>query len=287
MSRSALTIGVALAQARARIDAIDALYLLCFAIGQGRAFISAHPEQPLTQRETLLYETVVASRAMGVPVAYLTQAREFYGYPFFVDARVLIPRPETELLVDTVKAQLAATHDPTILDIGTGSGVIGITLALEVPKASVVATDVSKEALDVAIRNATALGLATSVPRRWEARLGALYAPVLGQRFAVIVSNPPYIAGNDPHLELGDLRFEPALALTDGSVDGAQTLRALVAQAPLHLLPGGWIWLEHGYDQADRVRACLTERGFTAVATRCDLAGLERVTGGQWGVQEK
>lgn len=281
MTRTA-TIGSALAAASARIDRVDAVYLLCFATRRKRAFLAAFPEQSLTTREDALFETLVASREMGVPVAYLINTREFYGREFAVDSRALIPRPETETLIEAALARwpagLAQDAAVTLLDVGTGSGIIGITLALERPGAVVLATDLSLAALDLAAENARRLGLAEP---RWRAAVGRTYEPVVNERFDFIVSNPPYIGGGDAHLVQGDLRFEPGVALTDGSDDGLGTIRQVVAGAMNHLKPNGWLLLEHGYDQAAMVRNLLTQAGFVDIFSAQDLASIERVSGGR------
>jgi release factor glutamine methyltransferase len=279
MTRAPATIASALTLASERIDRYDAVYLLCFVMRAKRAFLAAHGEQPLTAREEMLFETLVASRAMGVPVAYLINRREFYGRDFAVDGRALIPRPETESLITAVLATRAqqGSAPGRILDIGTGSGIIGITLALERPADCVIATDLSAAAIELAQANAARHGLA---PPRWQGRTGSLFEPVADQRFDVIVSNPPYIAADDPHLTAGDLRFEPSIALTDGSADGGDCLRAIIAGARDRLVAQGALWLEHGYTQSAMVQAALRAAGFQQVVSLRDLAGIERVTGG-------
>jgi release factor glutamine methyltransferase len=208
---------------------------------------------------------------MGFPVAYLVGSREFFSRPFAVTPDVLIPRPETETLVEAALSRLMPRA--SCLDLGTGSGVIAITLALET-KAAVTATDASAAALAVACGNAASLGAPV------EFLEGAWYAPVGGRRFDLIVSNPPYVAANDPHLAQGDLRFEPAAALCDGSADGLDSIRAIVAGAREHLAPGGSLLLEHGHDQGDSVAAILRDAGFLSPLSIPDLAGIPRVAGG-------
>lgn len=268
----------ALDQARQQIDAIDARVLLQHSTGMSRAALQAHPERTLDEATCTQFLALVARRAAGEPVAYLTGQREFYGRAFDVDDAVLIPRPETEHLVEAAARVMAGGHAPSVLDLGTGSGVVAITLALLVPQAVVTAVDASAHALAVAQRNARRLDAAVSwVQSDWFAALG-------GQRFDVIVSNPPYIAAHDPHLQQGDLRFEPHTALTDGSVDGLASVRHIIAGAPEHLKPGGWLWLEHGFDQAAAIQARLALAGFEHVSSERDLAGIERVTGGQFPI---
>ena len=218
-----------------------------------------------------------------MPVAYLTGRREFWSREFVVTPDVLSPRPETEILVEAAlkkcqtlfPAAEKVSDTFSVLDLGTGSGAIAITLALERPDARVTAVDTSASALDVARGNAAALGANVELVH------GAWYAPVAGRRFDLIVSNPPYVAANDAHLGQGDLRFEPAGALTDGSADGLDSIRAIVAGARDHLNPGGRLLLEHGHDQAAAVAALLREAGFASIVSIPDLAGIPRVAGGK------
>lgn len=232
----------------------------------------AHPEFRLSPTEWQELRTLAQRRAAGEPMAYLIGKRDFFGRSFQVDARVLIPRPETELLID-----LALSHLPVggrVLDLGTGSGAIAVTLACERPDAVVTASDLSPEALEVAQANATQLGAQVHfVESNWFASLDAAL-------FDLIVANPPYIAANDVHLDQGDLRHEPRLALSDGA-DGLNALRGIIQVAPLHLKPGGWLFVEHGYDQAEVVRKLLVDAHFMAVNSWQDLAGIERVSGGR------
>jgi release factor glutamine methyltransferase len=210
---------------------------------------------------------------MGHPVAYLVGAREFWSREFAVGPGVLIPRPETETLVEAALARLAA--DACACDLGTGSGAIAVTLACERRGARVVATDASADALAVARSNALVHGASVDF------REGSWFAPVAGETFDLIVSNPPYVAAGDPHLARGDLRFEPRTALTDGSADGLDSLRAIVAGAPAHLKKGGWILIEHGHDQAEACRGLLEAAGFADRLSIPDLAGIPRVAGGR------
>ena len=216
----------------------------------------------------------VARRAAGEPVAYLTGTREFYGREFMVTPAVLIPRPETELLVELALAHFAGQRGVRVLDMGTGSGALAVTLALEMDTPDVIALDRSREALWVAMANAAKLGASVSfVQSDWFGALG-------DEQFGLIVANPPYIAAADPHLVEGDVRFEPASALVAG-VDGLDDLRLIVAQAPDHLEAGGWLMLEHGYDQAEAVRDLLLTRGFEEVHSRTDLGGHQRISLGR------
>jgi release factor glutamine methyltransferase len=257
------------------LDRIDAQVIMAHVLGVNRAWIAANPMRILTESEDAKVDMLGVQRAMGRPVAYLLGSREFYGYEFKVDADVLIPRPETETLVEAALARLAPRD--TCLDLGTGSGAIAITIARQRPEGRVVATDASAAALSLARRNAEAHSCADRI----EFLAGSWFAPVGERRFDVIVANPPYIAGGDPHLARGDLRFEPRHALTDGSADGLDSIRAIVAGAPGHLKPRGWLLLEHGYDQAAAVRALLESGGFRELVSIPDLAGIPRVAGGK------
>ena len=272
-----LTIKAALEEATNAIGRVDAQVLMAHLLGVNRAYLAAHPMRVLTESEDARVDLMVAQRAMGQPVAYLVGRREFFSREFEVGPEVLIPRPETETLVEAaLKCRPGAGGGPiTLLDLGTGSGILAITLACERPDLEVTATDTSSAALELARRNAAALGA------RVEFLAGAWYAPVAGRRFDLVVSNPPYIAAADPHLAQGDLRFEPADALTDGSADGLDSIRAIVAGARAHLNPGGRLLLEHGYDQEPAVAAILAEAGFTDLVSIPDLAGIPRVAGGK------
>ena len=265
------TLKVALEEATAAIGRVDAQVLVTHALGVDRAYLVANPLRILTETEDARIDMLVAQRAMGFPVAYLTGTREFYSRPFAVDPDVLIPRPETETLVE---AALQSAFS-SALDLGTGSGIVAVTLALERPAARITAVEKSQAALALASRNAATLGATV------EFVAGDWYAAVQGRRFDLIVSNPPYVAAEDPHLAQGDLRHEPAHALTDGSADGLDSIRAIVAGARAHLHPGGRLLLEHGHDQADAVGALLRDAGFESIASIPDLAGIRRVAGGK------
>ena len=272
-----LTLKAALEEAAAAIGKVDAQAIVSHLLGVNRAYLAAHPMRVLTESEDARIDTLVARRSMGHPVAYLMGKREFYSRDFAVTPDVLIPRPETETLVEAALARLAP--GASCLDLGTGSGAIAITLACERPALAMTATDASAAALAVARANAQASGCGARV----DFRLGPWYAPVAGKRFDAIVANPPYIAAGDPHLAEGDLRFEPRAALTDGSADGLDSLREIVRGASAHLAPGGWLLFEHGYDQAAPVRALLEAAGFTQLVSIPDLAGIPRVAGGRIG----
>jgi release factor glutamine methyltransferase len=257
-----------------RRDALaEAELLLARALGIGKARLAAHPELAAEGRRHPRYLEYLERRLAGEPVAYILGEREFYGLGFRVTPDVLIPRPETELLVELALARIGADRPLRLLDIGTGSGCIAVTLAHLRPHARVIATDTSAAGLEVARSNARRHG-ADNI----EFLQGDAFAPVLGEPFDVIVSNPPYVAQGDPHLFQGDLRFEPKQALTSGA-DGLDLMRALVAQAPAQLEAGGWLLLEHGHDQDEAVRALMAAAGLASVFTERDLAGLPRVSG--------
>jgi release factor glutamine methyltransferase len=317
------------------IDKREAQMLLAHVLGISRAFVIAHAERTLDAAQEQRVRSLFSRRAAGEPIAYLLGTREFYGRDFVVSPATLIPRPETELIVeqalarlsehkwpgrrasagvsreesardltspssqrrlgpspvvqsdstdglgpslrwdDEVNANFLPDSAPHILDLGTGSGAIAVTLALERPDAIVVAADISPDALDVANQNAHRLNAEVEfIQSNW-------YANLTDRKFDLIVSNPPYVAGRDKHLSEGDLRFEPQIALTDESSDGLQSIRSIVEGAPAHLHPGGWLLFEHGYDQVDACRALLLKAGFENLISIDDLAGIPRVAGGQ------
>lgn len=255
---------------------LEARLLLMQASGLERTRIMAFPETAVEVGAVQCFLDLQARRVAGEPIAYLLGEREFYGRPFQVSPAVLIPRPDTELLVDAALQQLRGVARPRILDLGTGSGIVAVTLALELPAAEVWALDISPDALDVARSNAATLGARVSfLHSDWFAAL----PPDL--QFDAVLSNPPYIEQADPHLGLGDLRFEPASALTDFG-DGLSCLRLIYGEAGRWLQPGGWVLAEHGYQQGSACRALCRQHGLQSVQTLQDLAGLDRVTGGQW-----
>jgi len=265
----------ALIKAAQKIPRREAEMLAAHALNKNRAWVIAHGEYSLSATEVEAIALTVEARALGSPIAYLIGEREFYGRPFKVDQRVLIPRPETELLVEAALARMSS-GEANVLDLGTGSGAIALTLALERPDCHVTAVDASGAALDCAGENA-----ATLLVENASFMQGEWYVPVAGWTFDLIVSNPPYVAGEDAHLGQGDLRFEPRTALTDGSGDGLDSLRAIIAGAPAHLASGGWLLLEHGYDQAPACAALLAQAGFKELIALNDLAGIPRVSGGR------
>jgi len=271
-----MTLFEALTAARQKIDRLDARLLLQYATGCTHADLLARPETPVIPPAYAQFAEWVDRRAAGEPLAYLVGEAEFRGRVFQVSPAVLIPRPETEVLIELALARLHGLAAPKVLDLGTGSGIVAISLALECPTAQVLAVDLSDDAIFVARNNAGRLG--AKVDFRQSDWFGAL----AGQTFDLIVSNPPYVAEGDPHLELNGLPFEPRLALTDQveNGDGLACIRQIVAAAPAHLKPGGWLLFEHGYDQGEASRNLLTRTGFKAAATQPDLAGIDRVSFG-------
>lgn len=272
-----LTRGAAWRQAEERIDRLDARLLLQHAATCSHADLIAHPEKVLTHEQIVWFESLVARRAGGEPLAYILGSAGFYGREFAVTPAVLIPRPETEGLVDRALATLRGLERPRVADLGTGSGAIAITLALARPDARLVAVELSPEALEVAGDNAARLAAAVDF------RAGSWYEPLVSECFDLIVSNPPYVVHGDPHLEMNGLPFEPQGALTDGIAggDGLSCIRAIVAGAADHLKPGAWLWFEHGFNQGLACRNLLQAAGFKNVLTETDLAGIDRISGGQ------
>lgn len=262
------------------LPALESRILLAHALGWRRTELITRGDEPLDDAQVAAYRGLEERRGAGEPVAQIIGAREFYGLDFEVTPHVLIPRPETELLVETALSALAPLANPRVLDLGTGSGAIAVAIASARPDARVWALDRSAEALAVAARNAARLvgerrpgGAIELLQSDWYAALDP------GLSFDVIVSNPPYIASGDPHLAAGDLRFEPRGALTD-EADGLTAIRAIVAGARAFAAPGGQLWIEHGYDQAAAVRALIAAHGFGDVRSVDDLSGIERVSGG-------
>lgn len=255
------------------LDPLENRILLCHATGLTRVQLITQAERPLSQDEAVRLAGLVQRRLDGEPIAYIVGKREFFGLDFQVNEAVLIPRPDTELIVELALERLP--DNGRMLDMGTGSGAIAVAAAHTRPDARVTALDVSEAALAVARQNAAANGANVRFLRSdWFGSLDA------GDTFDLIASNPPYIAAGDGHLSQGDLRFEPAGALTDHA-DGLSALRTIIAGSPRHLVPGGWLLLEHGYDQAASVRALLAAQGFSGVQSWRDLAGIERVSGGR------
>ncbi len=271
------TIGGALAASR--LDAVDARALLRHVLGVDDAYLIVHNRQALSDSQSELFDALVARRSAGEPVAYIVGTREFFSLEFKVTPAVLMPRPETEALVEFALERIAPDSVQRVLDLGTGSGCIAISIAKHRPRAQVVAVDSSAAALAIARENAERHAVTNRVltASDW---FGAL----AGQSFDLIVSNPPYVADFDPHLAQGDLRFEPQAALAGGA-DGLDCIRLIIASAPQYLSGGGWLAFEHGYDQAARCRELLAAAGFREIFSRADPAGNERVSGGVRGAR--
>jgi release factor glutamine methyltransferase len=258
--------------ASSNLSELEAKVLAQHALGVSRAWLVARLDEPVDVQQARAVERLYARRQGGEPVAYITGEREFYSLDFAVGPAVLIPRPETELLVD-LALQTLDGRGGRVLDLGTGSGAVAVAIAHGAPDAEVWAVDVSEKALDAARANAARHHANVRFVRSdWFSRIGA-------ERFDVIVGNPPYVAVDDPHLREGDLRYEPRDALVSGP-DGLDAIRAIAAQASRHLESGGRIFLEHGWDQAERCRDLLAACGFHDVQSWSDLAGIPRVTGG-------
>jgi release factor glutamine methyltransferase len=254
---------------------IEVQCLLQSVLQVNRAYLLSHPEQRLDDTLQAHYAALLERRMSGEPIAYILGVREFYGLDFKVTSATLIPRPDTELLVELALQRIPPSSLLRVLDLGTGSGAIALAIAHARPDVEVTAVDASAEALAVARENAWRLGVA-NVHLAQSDWFGAL----ADERYDLIVSNPPYIAAADAHLAQGDVRFEPRTALASGA-DGLDDIRSIVAQAQEHLDPGGWLLLEHGYDQAAQLRELMSQAGFAEVFSACDLAGIERVTGGR------
>jgi release factor glutamine methyltransferase len=266
-----MDVRAALAHARAAgVDRLDAQWLLAHLLQHDRSWLLAHDDARLDDSIAAAFGAGIARRAAGEPLAYVIGRAVFRGLELEVSPAVLIPRPETEVLVEWALEHCTAGLE--VIDLGTGSGAVALAIARGASAVQVTATDLSDSALEVAQRNAQRLRL----PLRFAQ--GSWWGAVPGRRFGLAVSNPPYVAAADPHLEA--LRHEPALALTPGD-DGLRALRELIAGAAAHLLPGAWLLLEHGHDQAGAISALLEAADFRAVQTRCDLAGLARCTGGR------
>ncbi|HEX8613322.1 MAG TPA: peptide chain release factor N(5)-glutamine methyltransferase [Telluria sp.] len=272
MATLAAGVRVGALQSLLPLDPLENRILACHALGITRIGLITQSERVLTAPEAAALAALVERRLAGEPIAYIVGRREFYGLDFAVNPAVLIPRPDTELLVELALERLPVRG--RMLDMGTGSGAIAVAVAHTRPDAGVSALDVSGAALEVARANAAANRAAVRfVQSDW-------FAAIDGESFDLIVSNPPYIADGDVHLAQGDLRFEPPGALTDHA-DGLSALRTIVAGAPHHLASGGWLLMEHGYDQAAQVRALLAAGGYGDVQSWRDLAGIERVSGGR------
>ncbi|EXI88418.1 MAG: Release factor glutamine methyltransferase [Candidatus Accumulibacter regalis] len=272
-----MTLNAAWRSASRRIDRLDARLLVEQVATCTHADLIAHSTRTLSADQLCRFEALVGRRASGEPLAYLLGSAEFYGREFVVTPAVLIPRPETELLVDLAIERLRSLPNARILDLGTGSGVLAVTLARLCPGALVTAVDLSPAALAVASGNAVGHAVEVSF------LAGHWYTPLGESRFDLIVANPPYVAHADPHLQGDGLPYEPRIALTDGVVggDGLACLREIIRGAVTHLRPAGWLLVEHGYNQAAAVRQLLGQQRFVEIGSWCDLAGIERVSGGR------
>ena len=278
------TVSVRVREAAGQLDAgltaaerrHEAELLLCHVLGRDRAWLFAHANDALDVDAARHFDELLQRRVAGEPVAYLIGSRGFWTLDLAVSADTLIPRPETETLVEQVLARLPADQTCEVADLGTGSGAIALALASERPAWRLHAVDASEAALEVAGRNRDQLRLANV-----SLHLGDWLQPLDGLRLDAIVSNPPYIEDDDPHLSQGDLRFEPRMALASGA-DGLDAIRNIVRQTPSHLKPSGWLLLEHGWRQGEAVRALLDAAGFAEVATVPDLEGRDRVSLGRW-----
>jgi len=253
---------------------LEAELLLVHVLGVSRAWLVAHADDEIGDEKHAAFDALIARRARGAPVAYLTGSRGFHALELQVTPAVLIPRAETELLVELALQRIPGDMEYRVADLGTGSGAVALSIAKERPSARVLATDASERALAVALGNARHLGLANVEFAQGD------WCAALGDRcdFDLIVSNPPYIAEGDPHLREGDLRYEPHAALASGA-DGLDAIRSIVRDVPAYLRQGGWLLLEHGFEQGAAVRALLQQSGYREVSTERDLESRERVTG--------
>lgn len=250
--------------------------LLMHVLERDRAWLFAHATDPVPAEAQAAFGVLLQRRIAGEPIAYLTGRRDFWTLELKVTPDTLIPRPETELLVELALERLPESAPTRVADLGTGSGAIALAIASERPHAHVIGTDFSTAALVVANENARVNGV-----HNVEFRHGSWFAPLVAERFHAVVSNPPYIAEGDSHLRQGDLRFEPAGALSSGS-DGLDAIREIVAEAPRHLFAEGWLLIEHGWDQGEAIRALLAQAGFAEISTAKDLENRDRVSLGRW-----
>ena len=255
---------------------LDAEVLLCHCLSKNRSYLRAWPEHHPSEMQSLQFRALIERRCQGEPIAYLTGQREFWSRPFKVSPDVLIPRPDSELLIELSLQHLPSNQACKIIDLGTGSGILAITLAAECPLANVIATDISANALSIAKENAKqlAVGNLRFLISDW-------FDAVTEINVDLIISNPPYIAADDPHLQQGDVRFEPESALISAE-EGLKDIRLLATQARSHLKTGGQLLIEHGYQQSNPVQAILNQLDYRQVTTHHDLSGNPRVTSGIW-----
>ncbi len=274
-----MTIAEALQRAQQLIHSdsakLDVELMLVEILGRDRSYLYAWPDRQLTSEQQQLFDTWLRRREAGEPVAHILGHRGFWTLELEVSPATLIPRPDTELLVEVALDLLADIDAPRIIDLGTGTGAIAIALACELPHADVVATDFADEVLALAERNRQRAGCNNLTLTRSDWWLG------VSDRFHLVLSNPPYIAEDDPHLSVGDVRFEPRSALVAADA-GLADLRRIIRGAPEHLFPGGWILLEHGWRQGEAVRDLLASRGFADAFSQRDYGGNERISGGRW-----
>ncbi|OAI12053.1 protein-(glutamine-N5) methyltransferase, release factor-specific [Methylomonas lenta] len=255
---------------------LDAEVLLCHCLSKNRSYLRAWPEHHPSAAQSLQFWALIEQRCLGEPIAYLTGQREFWSRAFMVSPDVLIPRPDTELLIELSLQHLPSNQAGKIIDMGTGSGILAITLAAERPLADVIATDISSAALNIAKKNAQqlAVGNIRFLISDW-------FDAVTESNFDLVISNPPYIAADDPHLQQGDVRFEPESALISGE-EGLKDIRLLSEQARNHLKPNGLLLIEHGYNQQTQAQAILQTLNYRQIQTHPDLSGNPRVTSGIW-----
>lgn len=282
MSNDSITLAQALSRAAAQLQKIEAespLFvaelLLAHVIQQPRSYLKAGPERALSAEQQAQFHSLIGRRESGEPVAYLIGRREFWSLDLEVNAATLIPRAETERLVELALQHIPVNACLRIADLGTGSGAIALAIAHERPQCRVLATDISPQALDVARSNAARLGISNVAFHQ-----GEWFAALDSEIFDVILSNPPYIAEHDIHLQRGDLRFEPQIALSPGT-DGLRDLRRIVQEAPAFMHPGGWLLVEHGYDQQEAVLDLFSKHAFTEIRGHADMAGIPRVVEGR------
>lgn len=254
---------------------LEAEILLAYCLGKSRTYLRTYPEQIIEPDILIELQKLTQRRIDGVPIAYITGYREFWSLDFITNEHTLIPRPETELLVELALQKISADEPMHIADLGTGSGAIAASIATERPTSTIIATDISEPAIAVARQNARHLSL-----NNIQFHCGEWFAPILGEMFNIIISNPPYVASNDSHLEQGDLRFEPRRALESGT-DGLDAIRHIINESKHYLLDGGWLLLEHGYDQRETIISLLEQSGFCNVAWYDDLQGQARAIIGQ------
>jgi len=266
------TLQIASTQLKTEAAAFEAQLLLQYVLGVNRAWLIAHEHDVLQPNIQVVFEALLNRRLAGEPMAYIMGSREFYGLDLLVTPDTLIPRPDTETLVEAALAKISDSANQTILDLGTGTGAIALAVAKHRPKVNVVAVDASAAALEVAKKNAATLAI-TNV----RLMLSDWFDALLGERFDLIVSNPPYIEQNDVHLTQGDVRFEPISALASGA-DGLDDIRHIVEHCLIYLKPQGWLMIEHGYNQADLVADLMAEAGLVSIKTIKDFGGNNRVT---------